>query len=156
MKYKGKAVVGRNEEVIPILRPDGDIIFIAQAIQNWDEFNELVKPPEAPILLKPGGVKVANVKDKAFMKAVGEYEEMRTNYIVLASLQNSPDLEWESVDIRKPSTWANFRKELIAAKFTDIEMSRIIVGVRRANSLDEDMIDEARENFLLGQQGSEN
>lgn len=156
MKYKGQEVKGKNREIIPILRPGGDIIFIAEAIQDWIRFNELVPAPEAPIVLKPGNVKVANPRDKNFQKALVEYNELKTSYFVIASLRATPELEWETVDFEAPSTWGNYRKELEAADFTEIEMSQIVMGVRRANSLDENMIDEARANFLHGMQGSEN
>jgi hypothetical protein len=153
MKYKGKVVKGKNQEIIPIPRKDGDIIFIAEAIQDWTEFEKFLAPPKPPVIFKPGGIKIEKDKDKKYLEALDEFNEQRTNYLIVASLQATPELEWETVQIDNPSTWKNIRKELTAADFTDLEIGRIWQGVMKANSLDENMIDEARDRFLLGQQG---
>ena len=150
MKYKGKKLEGRNKEIIPIPRQDGDIIFIAEAIESFESFDRLLPEPEPPVVLRPGGQKTYNKKDKIYLRAVEEHNEQRTNFMVLQSLKDSPDLEWETVDYNEPKTWGNFRKELIESGFSEFEIGRIILGVMRANSLDENMIEEARNNFLLG------
>jgi hypothetical protein len=155
MRIKGKKVVSKSQEVIPFPRAGGDIILIADAVQDWKEFDALLPEPQPPEKLKPGGVKLIDKQDPVYIKQMDEYAEQRTNYLVIASLQNTPDLEWETVDIKKPSTWGNYRKEMIESGFTEIEIGRLLRGVMRANSLDEDMIEEARSNFLHGSQGSE-
>lgn len=155
MKYKGEKVKGRNREVIPFPREGGDIIFIAEAVQDWSEFEKLVSEPKPPTILKPGGTQIEDRKDPKYIKEVEKFNTLRTHYLILKSIENTPDLVWETVDINKPETWENFNKELQEADFTEIEISRILVGVMRANSLDERMIDEARANFLHGKQGSE-
>ncbi len=155
MKYKGQKVLSRNQEIIPIPRPDGDIVFIANAVRNWEEFDKILSEPKPPTILKPGGVKIEDKRDPSYLKALDEYNELRTHYLVLKSIDESPDIEWETVDLTKPDTWKNYRKELQDSNFTDIEIGRIMMGVMRANSLDEKMIDEARISFLHGQQGSD-
>ena len=155
MKYKGKEVKGKNQEIIPIVRPDGNIIFIAGAVKNWLEFEALVPEPKAPKRTKPGGIVVEDTQNGNYLKAVSDYGDTRTDYLVLKSLQDTVDLEWETVDMQKPSTWANWKKELRDSDFTEIEIGRITMGVMKANSLDEKMIDEARTSFLAGRQESE-
>lgn len=155
MKFKGEQLKGTNQEIIPILRPGGDIIFVADAVQDWKEFDELVTEPTPPEIIKPGGVKLQNKNDPTFIKALDEYNNLKTSYLILASLQNTPDMEWETVDMKKSDTWKNYRQELLDSDFTEIEVGRIVIGVMRANSLDEGMIDEARAHFLHGKQGSE-
>lgn len=155
MKYKGKEVKGRNREIIPIPRLEGDIIFIAGTVQNWSEFENLVPEPTPPKILKAGGVKIEDKNDPGYLKALDEYNELRTHYLIISSLQATEELEWETVDIQKPETWKNYKKELENSDFSELEIGRIIVGVMRANSLDESMIEEARSNFLREQQGSE-
>lgn len=155
MKYKGKAVSGTNREIIPIPRDGGDIVFIAEAVQSWDQFEALVEEPKPPTMIKAGGARVTNTSDPAYKKAMEDYNEYRTNYLILTSLQATDDLEWETIDLSKPETWGNYKKELLDADFSEIEIGRVLTGVMRANSLDESMIEEARSNFLLGQQGSD-
>ena len=155
MKFKGKVVKGKNQEIIPIPRPGEDIIFIAEAVQDWSQFSELMPEPTPPTVIKPGGVRFEDVQNPNYLKAMEEYVAARTDYLVLVSLQASPDVIWETVDISKPNTWKNYRKELADADITEIEVGKIVMGVMRANSLDESMIDEARANFLHGTQESE-
>ena len=121
----------------------------------WSDFEKVVKEPDIPTVLKPGGIKIENPKDKKYIKELEEYATLRTHWIVLKSLQATPDIEWETVDITKPSTWCNYEKELKEADFTPIEVGRIVRGVMTANSLDEDMIDTARADFLAGREGVE-
>lgn len=151
MKFKGKDVKGANKEIIVIPRPDENIVFVAEAIKNWEEFDKIISEPVPPEVIKPGNVKIKNEKDPEFVKAVEEYNDLRTSYLVVASLQNSPDIEWDTVNINDPVTWGNYEEELRDADFNDIEIGRIVTGVMRANCLDQSMIDEARANFLHGE-----
>lgn len=155
MKYKGSSVKGSNREIIPIIRPDGNIIFIAESIKDWSEFDKLVPEPEVPVRLKPGGIKVELPNDPTYKKVLESYGDLKSHYLILASLLASEDVEWETVDMSKPATWANYVKELKDSDFSEIEISRITMGVMRANQLDENMIDEARNSFLQSQQGGE-
>lgn len=153
MKYKGQAIKGKNREIIPIPREGGDIIFIAEAVQDWKDFDSLVSEPEPPEIIKPGGVRIKDKKDKGYLQAVDKYNELRTHFLVIKSLEATEDLEWETIDVTNPDTWSKYQEELKASDFSDIEIGRIVIGVMRANSLDENMIEEARTNFLHGQSG---
>jgi hypothetical protein len=150
MKYKGQTVQGRNQEIIPIPRQGGDIVFVATAIKDWTAFEALVSEPQPPEIIKAGGTRIKDTKDPKFLKDVQAYAELKSHFLIVHSLLNSPDLEWEQVEFDKPETWAKWKLELDEAGFTEIEITRIMTGVMRANSLDERMIDEARTNFLHG------
>jgi len=151
MKYKGQKVEGRNVEIIPIPRPGEDIIFIAEAVENFEEFDKLCPEPVPPKKLLKGGQKVVNINDPVYKEQLDKYATNRINYIVLKSLLATKDLEWETVNYEKPETWDNFKKELKDSGFTDIEQGRIIRGVMKANALDDAMIEQARQDFLAGQ-----
>jgi hypothetical protein len=148
MKYKGKKIEGKNVEIIPIPRPDGDVIFIAEAVTDWDEFEKIVPEPEVPMILKPGGIKIEQTNDKNYLKKIEEHNLLRTTWIVLKSLQATSELEWETVNMKDPKTWTNYERELKESGFSPIEIGRIIKGVMAANALDEDMIDAAKADFL--------
>jgi hypothetical protein len=156
MKYKGKKVKGKNVEIIPIPRPDEDLIFIAEAVPGWEAFEKLCPEPEPPQILRPGGIKENDVNDPTFKKRAVEHAELRTHWLVLMSLQATPDLEWETVDMNDPATWNNYEKELKEAEFTPLELGRIVRGVMRANALDDDMIEAARQGFLRTREGQGN
>lgn len=152
MKYKGKKVEGKNSAILVLMRGNDRIVFIAQAMDSDDDnFNKLVKMPEAPTVLRPGGIKELNIKDVTYTKALEEYASLKTAYMIVMSLKESPDLEWELVDYEKPQTWKNWEKELKEASFTEIERMKVLQVVMQANSLDDDLLDQARADFLQEQ-----
>jgi len=150
MKLKGKKVEGTNVEVVVIPRSDENIVFFCEAVKNYEDFDELCPKPEPPERLYPGGVRKKNIEDPEFKKAIDEWNNQRTAWTIITSLAATADLEWETVRLDTPSTWGNYEKEL-KESFTDIEMYRIIQGVLRANCLDEEMLKEAKKNFLQEQ-----
>ena len=154
MKYKGEKVSGRSSVIIPIPRDGGDIVFVAQAIKGWEEFERTVPEPKPPKILMAGGKTSEDKNDPVYLTEVTKYNEKRTHFMVIRSLAATPDLEWETVDLEKSETWGNYETELKDADFSIMEINRIVQGVMRANCLDEEMIDEARRAFLAGQQGS--
>lgn len=151
MKYKGKKIEGRNKEIIAIPRPNGNIVFIAEALESWDLFDKICTEPEPPEVLKPGGIKEKDLEDSKYLKAINEHNVLRTHWIVLMSLKSTEDLEWETVNYNDPSTWMNYEKELKDAGFNPLEIGRIVRGVMSANGLNDDMIEAAKKDFLAGQ-----
>jgi len=151
MKIRGKKIEGRNSEVIPIIRPSGNIFFIAEAIPNFDQFEKLVKLPKPPEKILPGGVKQPDLQNPKYIEKLQEYSQMRSDYVIIASLSSTPDLEWEIVDLIKPDTWCKYRDELLSSGLTELEIMRLITSVSKANSLDDAMIMAARDDFLRGQ-----
>jgi hypothetical protein len=149
MKYKGKKLEGRNVEVLVLPRSGENIVFKAEAIPDYEEFDKLAPVPEPPEILKPGGIKEKNVNDEGYKKKLTEYAETKTNYVIVKSLEATKELEWDTVDITKKETWKNWRDELTEAGFTEVEVMRIVQTVTKANALDDEMLEEARQSFLL-------
>jgi hypothetical protein len=148
MKYKGKKLEGLNTDILVLPRGNERVVFKAQAIKSYSEFDELCPMPEPPEKLLPGGVKEKDVRDPAFIKRLEEYGIKKTNYTIIKSLEISEDVEWETVDLKKPQTWENWRKELSDAGFTEVETLRILQLCTRVNVLDEDLLNAAKESFL--------
>jgi len=151
MKYKGKKIEGRNITTLVIPRPDGDIAFIMEAVENFDAFDKLVAIPEAPEILRPGGVRELNLQDAKYQERLVVYAEKRSHFLTLQALKATKDLEWETVDDENPETWVNWTTELKESGFNDIELGLIVRKVAQANSLDNSMLDDARSAFLQEQ-----
>lgn len=150
MKIKGKTISGANEIIIPIPRACGeDIVFRAKAVLDMEPFEIMCPPPLPPKKIFPGGREVVNLKDKNYLKTLGQYSKKRLTWMVLTSLQVTEDLEWETVDMADPTTWENFRTELQDSGFSNVEINRIVVDCIEVNALDDAKIEEARERFLL-------
>lgn len=149
MKIKGKKIAGPNIEIIAIPRGDGeDIIFKAQAILDMEPFFKAMPVPQAPKVRTKDGVS-ENPEDPDYKKALMEWAGKKTAWMILKSLEVTPDLIWEQAKLEDPNTWHLYIKELNESGFSDIEISRIINGVMSANCLDERKMEEARKRFLV-------
>jgi hypothetical protein len=153
MKLNGKKLEGPNEVTIVIPRGSGeDIILKARAVLDLDDFEEMCPLPTPPSRRIAGGQDVPNLKDQGYLAALQRRAVMRLNYIVLASLEATEGLEWETVDISDSNTWDNFNTELKDAGFNPIEVQRIVAEIIDVNALNEAKIEEARQRFLLAAQ----
>lgn len=150
MKLAGRKISGPNVETIVFPRGDGDpIVLKAQAILDYEPFDQLCPKPKPPTIMKKGGVRESNPEDPRYRDALHEWGRKRLCWIVLTSLRlGTPELEWETVDYGDPNTWTNFEDELKESGFSEIEVGRINRGVMIANALDDDKLDEARNAFL--------
>lgn len=155
MKLNGKQP-GVHIEPIPLPRPDGDLIFKAAAIGDFEPFIQLCPVPNPPTKTLPGGEVIPNVEDPNYQKALANHAEKRTAYMVVKGLSEAtPGLEWETVKLDDHNTWGQYRKELCESGLSDIEVTRLVNGVMRANSLSETAVSEALQRFLASERAPE-
>jgi hypothetical protein len=147
MKIHGK-VIKSCEEVVVIPRADGNIVFRARLVSEFNDYNTLFPPPNPPQILRPGGERISDISDKEYIDARTKWAENKSNWLILKSLEATEGLEWETVDMTNPNTWANYRKELESSGFSVIEITRIIMITINANGLNQTKIDEATAAFL--------
>ena len=145
----GGVSISQNIEILVLPRTDGDLVFRAAAVLSMDEFNALCPQPEAPVRLTKKG-KEKNLDSSAFIKSLEIWSQRRYHYICVKSLEPSI-IEWEEVDLTKPSTWEKWVDELLEAGIAQTEMNRIQTLILDANALNEEKLKEARESFLRGQ-----
>ncbi len=148
MKYKGKKLEGRNSDIIVFKRGGDRVVFKAEAVQDYEEFDKLVQEPIPPTLMRPGGRKTLNLEAPEYKEALIDFASKKTDWLILKSLSVTEDLEWETIDFTKPDTWKNWRTELQEAGFTEIECIRILNLCTSVNSLNDDMLEAAKEDFL--------
>jgi hypothetical protein len=137
-----------TKEFIVIPRGDKGIVFWAQGLPDLDDFHRQVPEPKAPVAQTPTGV-VANTKDPGYLATVAEYSKRRIGYLVVHSLKPS-DIEWDTVKMDEPGTWANWEQDLKNSGLTQVECNLVFNLVWGANSLDEAKLKQARETFLRG------
>lgn len=151
MKVNGQTFDKPNVEYCVIPRTGkGNIVFTAQAITDYKEFNDLCPEPTPPIHITPENEKQPNLKDQTYQDAMQLHAERRMAWIIIKSLQATEGLEWDTVKYDDPKTWLNYEKDLQNNFFSQVEIQRIQTAVFAANCLDERRVKEARENFLAG------
>ena len=151
MKLSGESIYIPNEVRIAIVRenhPNGGIVFIAKAIEDMGEFEDICPRPQPPWIKDIHGNKTYNHKDEAYLEKLKEWNHKQTQWLVMKSLEATPDLEWEKVNINDPSTYENLEQEFKDAGLNNIEIIRIFNGCLDANSLTNKHIKKAEEDFL--------
>lgn len=152
MKIAGRIFKGPRVETVVLPRQGGDIVIQAQAVVDFNDFEELCVMPKPPMMQKRGeSEQIPLLDDKDYLKKVNAYAEKQTNWMMLKSLEATKDLEWETVDADDPDTWGNYKDELQAAGFSFKEVSLILNTVMDACGLNQSKIEEATERFLADQ-----
>lgn len=148
MKIAGKQISGPNVETVIFPRADGDIVFRAQAVLDYTDFDALCPVPSPPVTMLPGGLKSEDRNDASYMEKMFEWADHKGTWMAIESLKATENLEWETVNPSEPSTWDNYKEELKQAGFTEADRVRVLQCVSSANGLSQDRIDEAMKRFL--------
>ena len=138
-------------EVLVIPRQDGDIVFKAQPVTDYTDFNALCPEPKPPMIKHRDNVDRPDFDDPVYKAALDDFATKRTNWLILQSLRATDGLEWETVNYNDPSTWDGYKTELEKSGLNTADTSRIMTLVISANGLDQKKIDEATKAFLASQ-----
>ncbi len=139
------------EEVLVLPRGDQRIVFRATGVGSMEAFNKYCPEPVPPKKLTRDGA-VADTDEPGYKAAVEGFQRRRMAYIVVHSLTPS-QIEWDTVQLDNPSTWANWEADLKSAGLSDVECGRVLSLVLEANCLDEAKLKKARDLFLRGTPG---
>lgn len=150
MKIAGKALSGPNIKYLAFPRQDGDIVFKLVAVLDYKEFDQLCPTPQAPEIIKPGGERYRDPTHPTYLKKMEEIQSLKTSWLFIQTLKDTPDLEWESVKYNDPSTWSKYGDELSGSGLSPVEVGVLLRGVIEVNGLDEAKIEEATARFLAG------
>lgn len=152
MRIEGHTFEEPNTEICVIPRGNKPpIAFIATAVLDFEEFENLCPNPEPPVLIKADGSREFDFANATYLSSISLRSERKMAWLVIHSLKSTPGLKWDTIDFANPKTWVNYKKELRDAKFAAPEVTRIENAVWTANCLNEGRVQEARENFLRGQ-----
>ena len=75
------------------------------------------------------------------------------DFMAVYSLDTSEnELEWERVILDKPSSWKHWREEVKEFGLTRVEQNQLFMKIVEVNGLSENLLDQARADFLRGLQ----
>ena len=152
MKLKGKEIGKPADEVVVIPREGGNIVFKAQPILDYSEFEKICPEPEPQIKVFADGRRETNAGTPEFEKLMTEWYTKRASWMFITSISATEGLEWDKVDIGKPETWNDYKVELSESGLTAGEIGALTDTVVKACGLDQTKIEEATESFLATQQ----
>lgn len=150
MKLNGIVFSAPIIKVLPIVRDTETYFFQCQAVTDFDDFDRICPEPVPPCKEVPGVGRVDMLDDPEYKAQVAKRSLYFTDFLIIKSLEATPGLVWDTVDLNDITTYGNFRRELLEAHLTLVEVSTLIQTAMEANSLDEAKIDKAREDFLTG------
>jgi len=151
MKLNGKTLFGPRIEVIVFPRQDGNLVFKAQSVLDYDPFEKICPQPQPPVRMLPGGIKSFNTESPEYEEKLEEWATKKWDWMMLKSLEATEKLEWDTVNMEDPSTYGHYRDEMKAAGLSPAEISRIQALVVDSCGLNQIKIDEATKAFLAGQ-----
>ena len=151
MKIHGKEISGPDAQVVVSPRNDGDLVFKAQAVLDYSDFDKLNPMPQPPGVMRPGGVMSYDTSDTKYNTRIDDWAKSKTHFMVLKSLEATEGLAWDTVIMAEPDTWNLYQQEMNDAGLTPGEIGRIITCVTDACGLNQEKIDEATKRFLAGQ-----
>ena len=123
-----------------------------------DGFYEIATEPKPPLIEYPpstGKPPENDYNDEKYLQRVRDFNTSRYYWMLLTSLKDSPDIEWETIDMTKPDTYKNFETELVSAQFLPAEINAIRSAVSKVNALDEQQLEAARKSFLASLQAQQ-
>ena len=153
MKITGINLGRGYVETVVIPRAGQNIVFKAEAVLSFKQFEELCPAPiprKGMRKNKATGVteEFTDTTNEKYLTAVNEWAIQRTNWMIIESLKASKELTWDTVVDTDPTTWGNYATELEEAGFSDMQVGKIIDAVVLASGLDETKITEATNSFL--------
>lgn len=146
----GKKVEHNIVKTLVIPWGDEEYVFKAQPVTDFEAFDQLCPQPMPKEIMRPGGEISRLVEDPAYKIKLDEWSQKKIDWMFLKSLEVTPDLKWETVDMNNPDTFENCRKEL-SEVFPPGIVFRIYELITDVCGLSQDKIDEATKRFLAGQ-----
>lgn len=149
MKIGGQTINLPPRDVVIFPRAQGQLLFHITAAESWETFDATCPRPEPPKIIKRGKA-IENTEDATYKIRLQNWLDARQNWLVLQALSMPEnEIEWENVDVNKPTTWENVEKELRGVGLSEMEYQRLVGKIYDVNALTERAMESARANFLL-------
>lgn len=148
MKLKGTTVKNDNIEYVVIPRKDKNLVFTLRPVLDYDEFDNYLKEPTPPTITMAGGATSLDYEDRDYKRSYLDYLNRKSQWTFIQSLMATEELELEKVKLNDPSTWLLLDDELREAGFTINERNQLWIAYEKANSINKDRLEEARNSFL--------
>lgn len=151
MKVNGVSLSGYRVVSVDMPTEDGIVTFKFRALSTSERFEDVMPRPKPPVKMAPGGVKHVNNDDPNFVKALEEWADKKVAWEFLKSINETPGLEWATINMEDADTWTNWQTE-VASYFGEAGKDRLFRGFIDAQYINEETIERCRKRFLTGTQ----
>jgi hypothetical protein len=147
MQIKGQTITPPKPKHVIVPRGEGeDVHLYCAAVIDYGPFDQVYPEPKPPVVMRPGKPNEIDVNNKGYQESLAKYRKARSDWMFITSLAATEGLIWDTVDLAKPDTYANFNTELEAI-FTPSEINHIVSGIFDANVPTEERQREAMARF---------
>jgi hypothetical protein len=148
MKINGKVLDSLRivSVYLPVANNDA-VEFKFRPLRSDESFEKVSPRPKPPKQVRPGGVETFDTSNPAYRSKIDHWAASKVNWEFLTSISATDGLEWSTVDMDKPETWANWKAELDKL-FPDSHIAKIYQGFIDAQYITEEMMEKARQLFL--------
>lgn len=150
MKIKGVEVKPPKPQVLVIPRDGNDLVFTAQYVESYEEFDKLVPRPDPVKIKRADGFEDIDLSDKTYQEELDRWSQMRINWLYIKSLEPT-GIEYDLIRMTEPETWLRFDEEFKIAGFSEQCIEKIKLTCYEVCGVSQTKIDEATERFLAGQ-----
>lgn len=152
MAKLGGETAGVRREPIVFKRGDKRYVFWVEAQPDYKAFNNLCPQPEPPTYKQPGkNAVIKDTNDPEYKKACELHAKTFSDWLVVASISNTPGLEWDEVKLSGNmcfKTWSKWSDELRAFGLCEHELAQLVQKVSSVNALNDEELEDAIESFL--------
>ena len=127
------------------------MLFIAKGIFDQKPFYERFPQPLPPMVTLSGGQKEMKTNDPKYVNRINHWARLKTAWMIINSLEDTPGLEWELVKKDDPDTWLKYEEEMDEILLPN-EVNMLVDAVTTACALTNQKVEEATQGFLLGQE----
>lgn len=147
LKIGGKIMDGPSKGLIVIPKNGEDFAFEFVAVTDDTDFDVICPVPVPPreFVVKTQTT-VDNVEDPNYKARLAERFRFRLDWMFLKSIEPSK-IEWQTVKMEDPTTYANWRKELETAGLSIGELNQIYGCFHETNMVTQEKLDEAIKRF---------
>lgn len=156
MKINGMVFDGPKPQPCVIPVGDTQIAFMITPVLEDEEFLTLYPRPTPPKGRDNKGKETINVEHPTYLDALGKWGTTRMNWLYLKALERTEGLEWETIKMDDPSTYANLDVELKQAGIPEGYIDALKYRIIQVCGLDPDRIEEATKRFLADRELAQN
>lgn len=157
MKIKGLDIKSKPYDEATFNIVGTPVTIRARVVTDYKQFNEIFPEPKAPNKRMASGEIIPQFNDPAYRKKIQTYSDAKTVYMLVTSLSETEDLDWETIDLANPETLTmdNLINEFAEAGIPDAVASKIINLATSVNGLTEKIVDTARQSFSMEEEPPE-
>lgn len=149
MKMPGLDKPEPNTRILVFKRPAGKwLTFTVKAVERFDEFQKLCPTKKPGWEMDASGKKTYQTNTPEYQKYLAAQNKKFEDWLIIESITEPSQIEWDTVDRSNPETYANWETEFIQMGISAGERRRIQMAVEEINNITDQSLQDTAADFL--------